>query len=424
MNVLVVGGGGREHAVCWKLKQSPLVDKLYCAPGNAGIAELAECVNIKATDVDGIVKFVDEHPDIQFTVVTPDDPLALGLVDKLEAAGHPAFGPKANAAIIEASKAFSKALMKKYNIPTAAFEVFDDYEKALAYVREGDFPVVLKADGLALGKGVLICETLESAEEGLKQIMLDGAFGSAGSKVVVEEFLTGAEVSVLTFTDGKTVVPMITSCDHKRALTGDKGLNTGGMGTFSPCAFYGEQTAKEVEQNILLPTIAAMNAEGRTFQGVLYFGLMKTAKGMKVIEYNARFGDPETQVVLPMLKGDLMEIFMAVREGRLSEVKMDWEDGACVCVMLASGGYPEAYEKGKEMTFGRIEDGVLLFHSGTAMKDGKLVTAGGRVLGVTAKADTLDKAREIAYRNADRITFEGKHFRTDIGIKYRDMKRV
>ena len=424
MNVLVVGGGGREHAVCWKLKQSPLVDKLYCAPGNAGIAELAECVNVKATDVDGIVKFVDEHPDIEFTVVTPDDPLALGLVDKLEAAGHPAFGPKANAAIIEASKAFSKALMKKYNIPTAAFEVFDDYEKALAYVRNGEFPVVLKADGLALGKGVLICETLESAEEGLKQIMLDGAFGAAGNKVVVEEFLTGAEVSVLTFTDGKTVVPMITSCDHKRALTGDKGLNTGGMGTFSPCAFYGEQTAKEVEQNILLPTIAAMNAEGRTFQGVLYFGLMKTAKGMKVIEYNARFGDPETQVVLPMLKGDLMEIFMAVREGRLSEVKMDWEDGACVCVMLASGGYPEAYEKGKEMTFGRIEDGVLLFHSGTAKKDGKLVTAGGRVLGVTAKADTLDEAREIAYRNADRITFEGKHFRTDIGIKYRDMKRV
>ena len=424
MNVLVVGGGGREHAVCWKLKQSPLVDKLYCAPGNAGIAELAECVNVKATDVDGIVKFVDEHKDIEFTVVTPDDPLALGLVDKLEAAGHPAFGPKANAAIIEASKAFSKALMKKYNIPTAAFEVFDDYEKALAYVRRGEFPVVLKADGLALGKGVLICETLESAEEGLKQIMLDGAFGAAGNKVVVEEFLTGAEVSVLTFTDGKTVVPMITSCDHKRALTGDKGLNTGGMGTFSPCAFYGEQTAKEVEQNILLPTIAAMNAEGRTFQGVLYFGLMKTAKGMKVIEYNARFGDPETQVVLPMLKGDLMEIFMAVREGRLSEVKMDWEDGACVCVMLASGGYPEAYEKGKEMTFGDIDDGVLLFHSGTAKKDGKLVTAGGRVLGVTAKADTLDKAREIAYRNADRITFEGKHFRTDIGIKYRDMKRV
>lgn len=424
MNVLVVGGGGREHAVCWKLKQSPLVDKLYCAPGNAGIAEIAECVNIKATDIDGIVKFVDEHKDIEFTVVTPDDPLALGLVDKLEAAGHPAFGPKANAAIIEASKAFSKDLMKKYNIPTAAFEVFDDYEKALAYVRNGDFPVVLKADGLALGKGVLICETLESAEEGLKQIMLDGAFGAAGNKVVVEEFLTGAEVSVLTFTDGKVVVPMITSCDHKRALTGDKGLNTGGMGTFSPCTFYGEQTAKEVEEQILLPTVAAMNAEGRTFQGVLYFGLMKTAKGMKVIEYNARFGDPETQVILPMLKGDLMEIFMAVREGRLSEVKMDWEDGACVCVMLASGGYPEAYEKGKVMTFGDIDDDVLLFHSGTAMKDGKLVTAGGRVLGVTVKADTLDQAREIAYRNADKIDFEGKHFRTDIGIKYRDMKRV
>ena len=423
MNVLIVGGGGREHAIAWKLRESPLVDKIYAAPGNAGIAEIAECVPVAATDVAGMVAFADAHPDIGFTVVAPDDPLALGMVDALEAAGHPAFGPRKNAAIIEASKAFSKDLMKKYGIPTAAFEVFDDYAAALAYVRKGEFPVVLKADGLALGKGVLICETPEEAEAGLRQIMVDGAFGAAGSKVVVEEFLTGAEVSVLTFTDGKTVVPMITSCDHKRALTGDKGLNTGGMGTFSPCPFYGEETAEEVRERILLPTVRAMNAEGRTFKGVLYFGLMRTDKGMKVIEYNARFGDPETQVVLPMLKGDLMEIFLAVREERLGKIRVDWEDGAAVCVMLASGGYPEKYEKGKEITIGALDPGVMLFHSGTRREGGKLLTNGGRVLGVTAKADSIEEARRIAYESAERISFEGMHYRADIGIKYRDIPR-
>ncbi len=420
MNVLVIGNGGREHAVVQALKKSPKVNKIYAMKGNAGIAELAELVNVDYCDVKAVGDWVD-NSDVDFTVVTPDDPLALGLVDELESRGHKAFGPKKNAAIIEASKAFSKTLMKKYGIPTAEYEIFDSYEAAAAYVETCKIPVVLKADGLALGKGVLICMTRDEAREGVKEMMLDKKFGSAGSKVVVEEFLEGPEVSVLSFTDGKTVVPMITSCDHKRAKDNDEGLNTGGMGTFSPAPFYGEKTAEEVLQNIMLPTVKAMNEEGRPFKGVLYFGLMKTKDGMKVIEYNSRFGDPETQVVLPMLKTDLMEIFEAVVDERLDEVKIEWSDGACVCVVLASGGYPEHYEKGKEITIGKLDEDVVLCHAGTALKDGKLVTSGGRVLGVCAKGADVEEARKKAYASAEKISFEGMYYRKDIGIKYRDV---
>ncbi len=423
MNVLVIGNGGREHAVVQALKKSPKVGKIYAMKGNAGIAELAELVNVDYCDVKAVGEWVDAHPDVDFTVVTPDDPLALGLVDELEARGHKAFGPNKNAAIIEASKAFSKNLMKKYGIPTAEYEIFDSYEAALAYVQACKIPVVLKADGLALGKGVLICKTREEAIDGVKEIMLDKKFGSAGNKVVVEEFLEGPEVSVLSFTDGKTVVPMITSCDHKRAKDNDEGLNTGGMGTFSPAPFFGEKSLKEVTEKIMLPTVQAMNAEGRPFKGVLYFGLMKTKDGYKVIEYNSRFGDPETQVVLPMLKTDLMEIFEAVADERLSEVNVEWYDGACVCVVLASGGYPEHYEKGKEITFGDLDEDVVLCHAGTALKDGKVVTSGGRVLGVCAKGETIEEARKKAYANAEKISFEGMYYRKDIGVKYRDVAK-
>ena len=423
MNVLVIGNGGREHAVVRALKKSPKVNKIYAMKGNAGIAEMAELVNVDYCDVKAVGDWVDAHKDVEFTVVTPDDPLALGLVDELESRGHRAFGPRKNAAIIEASKAFSKELMKKYDIPTAKYETFSDYETAKAYVETCDIPVVLKADGLALGKGVLICMTRDEALDGLKEMMLDKKFGTAGNKVVVEEFLVGPEVSALAFTDGKTIVPMITSCDHKRAKDNDEGLNTGGMGTFAPAPFYGEKTAKEVMEKIMLPTMYAMNAEGRTFKGVLYFGLMKTKDGMKVIEYNSRFGDPETQVILPMLKTDLMEIFEAVESERLSDVKIEWEDGACVCVVLASGGYPEAYEKGKEITFGALDEEILLCHAGTAEKDGKIVTSGGRVLGVCAKGADIEEARKKVYANVEKIKFEKMHYRTDIGIKYRDIER-
>ncbi|MBQ8658660.1 MAG: phosphoribosylamine--glycine ligase [Clostridia bacterium] len=423
MNVLVIGNGGREHAVVQALKKSPKVEKIYAMKGNAGIGEIAELVNVDYCDIKAVGDWVDNHPEIDYTVVAPDDPLALGLVDELESRGHRAFGPRKNAAIIEASKAFSKNLMKKYNIPTAAYEIFDSFEAAEAYVKTCDIPVVLKADGLALGKGVLICTTREEALAGVKEMMLDKKFGSAGNKIVVEEFLEGPEVSCLAFTDGKTIVPMITSCDHKRAKDNDEGLNTGGMGTFSPAPFFGEKTAKEVMEKIMQPTVSAMNAEGRPFKGVLYFGLMKTKKGMKVIEYNARFGDPETQVVLPMLKTDLMEIFEAVTDERLSEVKVEWEEGACVCVVLASGGYPEAYEKGKAITIGDLDEDCVLCHAGTAIKDGKLVTSGGRVLGVCAKGKDIEEARQKAYKNAEKISFEGMYYRKDIGIKYRDVER-
>jgi len=423
MNVLVVGNGGREHAIVQALKKSPKVDKIYAMKGNAGIGELAELVDVDYCDIKAVGDWVDMHKDVEYTVVAPDDPLALGLVDELESRGHRTFGPRKNAAIIEASKAFSKELMKKYNIPTAQYETFSEYETAKKYVETCEIPVVLKADGLALGKGVLICMTRDEALDGLKEMMLDKKFGSAGNKVVVEEFLVGPEVSALAFTDGKTIKPMITSCDHKRALDNDQGLNTGGMGTFSPAPFYGEKTEKEVLEKIMLPTIRAMNAEGRTFKGVLYFGLMKTKDGMKVIEYNARFGDPETQVILPMLKTDLMEIFEAITDERLDEVEIEWKDGACVCLVLASGGYPEKYEKGKEITFGDIDDDVILCHAGTAVKDGKVVTSGGRVLGVCARGADIEEARKKVYANAEKIHFDGMYYRKDIGIKYRDIAK-
>ncbi len=425
MNVLVIGGGGREHAILKALKKSPKVDKLYCMKGNAGTAEIAENVNVDFMNFEAVTEYVNAHPEIDYYVVTPDDPLAAGLVDVLEGLGKRCFGPEKKAAIIEGSKSFSKTLMKKYGIPTAASETFDDYDKALAYVRAIGAPVVLKADGLALGKGVLLCDDLKTAEEGLKEIMLDKAFGSAGNKVVVEEYMKGLkytpgeEVSVLSFTDGETIVPMITSCDHKRAYDGDKGLNTGGMGTFTPCPFWTPELQKEVMDTIMVPTMKAMNAEGRTFKGCLYFGLMRTNKGMKVVEYNARFGDPETQVVLPMLKTDLLEIFEAVTDGRLKDVKIEWDEGACVCVVLASGGYPISYAKGKPITIGDTE-GVDIVHAGTAIKDGRLVTSGGRVLNVVAKGKDIEEARAKAYKAVENISWDNMQYRKDIGIKYRE----
>lgn len=425
MNVLVIGNGGREHAILQALKKSKKVEKLFCMKGNAGTAEIAENVNVDYMNVEAVKKYAKEHPEIDYYVVAPDDPLALGLVDELEAMGKRCFGPKKNAAIIEASKAYAKSLMKRYNIPTAEYEIFDDYEKALEYVRKMGAPIVLKADGLALGKGVLVCETLKQAEEGLKEIMLDKTFGAAGNVVVVEEcmrglkYTPGEEVSVLAFTDGKTIVPMITACDHKRANDGDRGLNTGGMGTFSPCPFWTKELEEEVLNKIMIPTMNALNAEGRTFKGCLYFGLMRTDKGMRVVEYNSRFGDPETQVVLPMLKTDLMEIFQAVTDERLSDIKIEWEDGACVCVVLASGGYPLSYNKGKEITIGNVDDCTIV-HAGTAIKDGKLVTNGGRVLGVVAKGKNIEAARSKAYAAVNNIKWENMHYRKDIGIKYRE----
>lgn len=425
MNVLVMGNGGREHAILLALKKSPKVDKLYCMKGNAGTAQIAENVNVDYMNIEAVKKFAAEHPEIDYYVVAPDDPLAIGIVDELEAMGKRCFGPRKNAAIIESSKAYAKQLMKKYNIPTAEAETFGNYESALEYVRRKGAPIVLKADGLALGKGVLVCETLKEAEEGLKEIMLDKAFGSAGNVVVIEEcmrglkYTPGEEVSVLSFTDGKTIVPMITSCDHKRVGDGDKGLNTGGMGTFSPCPFWNKELEKEVLEKIMIPTMNALNAEGRTFKGCLYFGLMRTDKGMKVVEYNSRFGDPETQVVLPMLKTDLMEIFEAITDERLADVNIEWEEGSCVCVVLASGGYPLSYSKGKEITIGDVGDCTVV-HAGTALKDGKLVTNGGRVLGVVAKGANTEAARVKAYAAVENISWENMFYRKDIGIKYRE----
>lgn len=425
MNVLVIGNGGREHSILLALKKSKRIEKLYCMKGNAGTAEIAENIDVDYMDIEAVKNFALEHPEIDYYVVTPDDPLALGLVDELESIGKRCFGPRKNAAVIESSKAFAKDLMKKYKIPTAEYETFTNYSEALEYIRKKGAPIVLKADGLALGKGVLVCETQEQAEEGLKEIMLDKAFGSAGNKIVIEECLKGQkytpgeEVSVLAFTDGKTIIPMITSCDHKRTYDGDKGLNTGGMGTFSPCPFWDEKLEKQVLKNIMIPTMKAMNSEGRTFKGCLYFGLMRTDKGMKVVEYNSRFGDPETQVVLPMLKTDLMDIFEAVSEGKLSDIKIEWEDGACVCVVLASGGYPVSYVKGKEITIGDTGDTTVI-HAGTAIKDNKLVTNGGRVLGVVAKGKDIEEARKKAYSAVENIHWENMHYRKDIGIKYRE----
>lgn len=417
MKILVVGGGGREHAIIRALKKSPRCSEIWCAPGNGGISYDAHCKAIPATDVDAMVKFAKEEA-FDYVVVAQDDPLALGMVDALAAVGIPAFGPDKAAARIEASKVFSKDLMKKYGIPTAKYETFDDPEKVMDYIKaEGKYPVVIKADGLALGKGVIIPESLEEAVAGVKEIMEDKIFGESGNHVVVEEFLTGPEVSVLAFTDGKCVKPMVSSMDHKRALDGDKGLNTGGMGTVSPNPYYTEEVAKECMEKIFIPTIQAMNEEGRTFKGCLYFGLMITPKGPKVIEYNCRFGDPETQVVLPRLKTDIMDIFEAINKQTLSDLDIEWSDEASACVIMASGGYPKSYPKGIEitgLTDGQL-DGVTVYHAGTAVKDGKLVTSGGRVLGVTALGNTLEEALEKSYDAVSKIHFENAHYRKDIG---------
>lgn len=419
MKILVVGGGGREHAIIWKLAQSPLAEKIYCAPGNGGISALAECVDIGATDIEKMVEFAKEKA-IDLVVVAPDDPLVLGMVDAMEAAGIRAFGPRANAAIIEGSKVFSKELMKKYNIPTAAYEVFTDSASAIEYVKKGTYPAVIKAEGLALGKGVIIAQNEEEAVEGIKEIMDDKKFGDSGNRVVIEQFLTGPEVSVLAFTDGKTVCPMVSAQDHKRAYDNDKGLNTGGMGTFSPSRLYDAAKAEECMNNIFLPTIKAMAAEGRPFKGVLYFGLMMTADGVKVIEYNCRFGDPETQVVLPRLKTDLVEIMEAVIDGCLDEINIEWEDNAAVCVVMASGGYPVSYAKGYPISGiedAEAMDNVVVFHAGTKLENGQYVNNGGRVLGVTAVDDDLDKAIKRAYEAVGKITWKDEFHRNDIGIK-------
>lgn len=419
MKVLVVGGGGREHALIRKIKESKRVDSVACCPGNGGISYDADCYNVSATDIDGVVNLAKEIK-ADFVVVAPDDPLVAGMVDALNEAGFATFGPRANAAIIEGSKVFSKDLMLKYNIPTAEYKVFDKAEDVIDYIKEkNEFPTVIKADGLALGKGVIIPETLEEAISGVKEIMEDKIFGASGNNVVVEEFLTGPEVSVLAFTDGKSVKPMVSSMDHKRALDGDKGLNTGGMGTVSPNPYYTDEIAKECMEKIFIPTINAMNAEGRTFKGCLYFGLMITPKGPKVIEYNCRFGDPETQVVLPRLKTDIMDIFEAINNETLGDLDIEWSDEACACVIMASGGYPKSYPKGIEIT-GLTEgqfDCVTVYHAGTAINDGKLVTAGGRVLGVTALGDTLEDALAKSYDAVEKIKFDKAHYRKDIGQK-------
>lgn len=419
MKVLVIGGGGREHTILWKLSQSAKVDKLYCAPGNGGIAGIAECVPIKVMEFDKLIEFAKEN-EIDMTVVAPDDPLVAGAVDAFEAAGLRAFGPNSKAAIIEGSKSFSKELMKKYNIPTAAYEVFESSKDAIAYVKaQNKYPAVIKADGLALGKGVIIAQSFEEAEKAIVDIMEDKKFGNAGARVVIEEFLTGPEISVLAFTDGKTLKPMVSAQDHKRAFDNDEGLNTGGMGTFSPSRVYTDEVAKECMENIFIPTMNAMNAEGRKFKGVLYFGLMKTADGVKVIEYNCRFGDPETQVVLPRLKSDLFDIFDAIIDERLDEAEVEWEDNAAVCVVLASGGYPEKYVTGYPINgIKKAESlGALVFHAGTKKEGENYLTAGGRVLGVVATGENLDAAIKTAYGYVNEISFKDMHFRRDIGIK-------
>lgn len=417
MKILVVGGGGREHTILWKLAQSPKKPELYCAPGNGGISQIATCVDIAATDIENMVAFAKQEK-MDLVVVAPDDPLAMGMVDALEAEGIRAFGPRKNAAIIEASKAFSKELMKKYHIPTAEYETFSDAEKALEYVKTAKIPLVVKADGLALGKGVLICKTRQEAEQAVRQVMLEKAFGAAGNTVVIEEFLEGPEVSVLTFTDSHTILPMASAQDHKRARDNDEGLNTGGMGTFSPTPKYTPEIQRQVEQEIIRPTVDALNAEGRPFKGVIFFGLMLTKDGPKLLEYNARFGDPEAQSVLFRMKNDLLEIFEAVIEERLSEITLEFEPGAALCVVMASGGYPEHYEKGKEISgLDEVSDGVVVFHAGTKLENGKFYTSGGRVLGVVAKGEDMEAARKIAYENVQKIHFEGAQYRQDIGIK-------
>ena len=418
MKVLVVGGGGREHAICWKISKSSKVSKIYCAPGNAGIAEVAECVNIKAMEFDKLAAFAKDN-QIDLTVVGMDDPLVGGIVDVFEAEGLRVFGPRKNAAILEGSKAFSKDLMKKYHIPTAAYETFTSPEEAKKYLETSKYPIVLKADGLALGKGVLICETKEDAMAGVNELMLDKKFGSAGNTIVVEEFMTGREVSVLSFVDGNTIKIMSSAQDHKRAKDGDQGLNTGGMGNFSPSPFYTDEVDAFCKKYVYQATVDAMKAEGRPFKGVIFFGLMLTPEGPKVLEYNARFGDPEAQVVLPRMKNDIIDVFEACIYGTLDQIDLQFEDNACVCVVLASDGYPLAYEKGFEITgmenF-KDKDGYYLFHAGSKFdENGKIVTNGGRVLGVTATGKTLKEARANAYEATEWVNFDNKYMRHDIG---------
>ena len=418
MKVLVIGGGGREHAICWKLSKSPKVDELYCAPGNACIAEVAKCVDIGVMDFEKMADFAKKEA-FDLIVVGPDDPLAGGIVDVLEEKGLRVFGPRKNAAILEGSKAFSKDLMKKYGIPTAAYETFDTPEAALKYLETAPVPIVLKADGLALGKGVLICNTREEAKEGVKTLMLDKQFGHAGDRIVVEQFMTGREVSVLSFVDGKTIKIMTSAQDHKRAKDGDQGLNTGGMGTFSPSPFYTPEVDEFCKKHIYQATVDAMKAEGREFKGIIFFGLMLTADGPKVLEYNARFGDPETQVVLPRMKNDIVDVFEACVDGTLDQIDLQFEDNAAVCVVLASDGYPEHYEKGKKITglenF-KDKDGYYVFHAGSKFDaEGNILTNGGRVLGVTATGKDLKEARANAYKATEWIHFENKYMRHDIG---------
>ena len=417
MKVLVVGSGGREHAICWKISQSPKVDKIYCAPGNAGIAEVAECVDIKAMEFDKLVAFAKDNA-IDLTVVGMDDPLVGGIVDVFEAEGLRVFGPRKNAAILEGSKAFSKDLMKKYNIPTAAYETFTSAEDAKKYLETAKYPIVLKADGLALGKGVLICADKETALAGVDELMLDKKFGAAGNTIVIEEFMTGREVSVLSFVDGNTIKTMTSAQDHKRAGDGDTGLNTGGMGTFSPSPFYTPEVDEFCKKYVYQKTVDAMAAEGRPFKGIIFFGLMLTADGPKVLEYNARFGDPEAQVVLPRMENDIIEVMEACVDGKLDQIDLKFEDNAAVCVVLASDGYPVKYEKGIPIhgfeNF-KDKDGYYCFHAGTKFKDGEIVTNGGRVLGITAKGETLKEARKNAYAATEWISFANKYMRHDIG---------
>lgn len=417
MKVLIVGSGGREHAIAWKIEQSSKVDKIYCAPGNAGISGIAECVNIGAMEFDKLVAFAKEK-QIDLTVIGMDDPLVGGIVDAFEAEGLRVFGPRKNAAILEGSKAFSKDLMKKYQIPTAAYETFETAEAALEYLETAKYPIVLKADGLALGKGVLICNTRDEAKEGVKTLMLDKQFGTAGDRIVVEEFMTGREVSVLSYVDGKTIKIMTSAQDHKRAKDGDQGLNTGGMGTFSPSPFYTEEVDRFCKEHIYQKTVDAMAAEGRTFKGIIFFGLMLTEDGPKVLEYNARFGDPETQVVLPRMKNDIVDVFEACIDGTLDQIDLQFEDNAAVCVVLASDGYPEHYEKGYKITgFENFDgkDGYYVFHAGTRFDGEDIVTNGGRVLGVVAKGSDLKAARANAYEATKWIQFDNKYMRNDIG---------
>ena len=416
MKILVVGGGGREHTIIWKLKQGREDIDIYCAPGNGGISDIATCVPIGATDIDGIVAYA-KNGSFDLVIVAPDDPLYMGMVDRLNEEGIRAFGPTQSAAEIEGSKVYAKQLMKKYGIPTAEYEVFDSYDSACAYVQSCKLPTVVKADGLALGKGVIICETVQQAIDALTEIMVDRKFGDAGSRVVIEEYIEGPEVSVLSFCDGKTILPMASAQDHKRAYDGDKGPNTGGMGTFSPTPKYVGALKDEIEETIIRRTLYALNEEGRTFKGVIFFGLMLTADGPKVLEYNARFGDPEAQVVLPRMKNDLLDVIEVVIDGTLCDITLEWDERSAVCVVMASGGYPGKYQKGLPISGLDDVSDATVFHAGTAKKDGQYVTSGGRVLGVTALGKDIADAREIAYGNVKRIAFDGAQYRSDIGIK-------